>query len=189
MDIDIDVADNKLARQLLKTSTRASIVENGMLKNHPVGVYLQSIPVDMITGMAAIPYDLADEYGYKKIDILNLKFLENFTSKKQIRTLLKREPDWNLLLDDEVIPKLFHLAKHSAVLKKLKPSTVEELADVLALIRPNKRHLIDKYKNDKATTRKELYVKLDPSDLRKSHAVPYALIIVLQLHLIKGGII
>ena len=48
---------------------------------------------------------------------------------------------------------------------------------------------IPKYVQDKIATRKELYVKVDASDLRKSHAIPYALIIVLQLHLIEGGII
>ena len=65
----------------------------------------------------------------------------------------------------------------------------EELADVLALIRPNKKHLIDKYVKNKQSVRKELYKKVDASDLRKSHAIPYALLIVLQLHLIKANII
>lgn len=188
MDIDIDVSDNKRVRDIL-SCTRASIVENGELKPHIVGLYFQRIPTDVITGLAAIPYDLAEDYDYKKIDILNLSILENFSSKEQIRKLLQRTPNWKLLWNDECIPKLFHLSKHGDTLKKIRPTTVEELADTLALIRPNKKHLIPKYINNKASARKELYVKNDASDLRKSHAIPYALIIVLQLHLIEADII
>lgn len=188
MDIDIDVSDNKRAREILN-AVRASIVENSELKAHIVGLYFQNIPVDGITKLAAIPYELAEEYGYYKIDVLNLSLLDNFTNKQEIRELLKLEPDWKLLQDVEIIPKLFHLSKHAATLKRIKPKTVEELADVLALIRPNKKHLIDKYISDKTGTRKELYKKVDASDLRKSHAIPYALLIVLQLHLLKADIL
>ena len=187
MDIDIDVSDNKSVRELLG-AIRASIVEHSELKPHIVGLYFQHIPVDMITGLAAIPYKEAEEYGYYKFDLLNLNILDNFTSKKQIRELLKLKPNWKLLQDPNIIPKLFHLSKHEDVLKIIKPVTVEELADVLALIRPNKRHLIDKYSKDVVNTRKELYKKVDASDLRKSHAIPYALLIVLQLHLLEAGV-
>ena len=189
MDIDIDVSDNKHVRTLLPRTVRASIVENKDLKPHIVGLYFQNIPVDTLTGVAAIPHNYAEEYGYNKIDILNLSFLENFTNKKQIRTLLSKEPDWSLLLDDEVIDKLFHLSKHAQTLKAIAPKSVEELADVLALIRPNKKHLIAKYNINRESIRKELYKKTDASDLRKSHAIPYALLIVLQLHLIKAKIL
>lgn len=184
MDIDIDVSDNITAREILK-AVRASIIENSEIKPHIVGLYFQNIPVDKLTGLAAIPYIDAEKLGFYKIDILNLSILENFSSKKEIRKLLKQEPDWKLLQNDEIIPKLFHLSKHASTLKKIKPKTVEELADVLALIRPNKKHLIDKYTSNKESVRMELYKKIDPSDLRKSHAIPYALLIVLQLHLLK----
>lgn len=188
MDIDIDVSDNIAAREILH-AIRASIVENSEIKPHIVGLYFQNIPIDKISGLSAIPYEEAEELGFYKIDILNLSILENFTNKNQIRQLLKREPNWTLLQDDEIIPKLFHLSKHASTLKKIKPKTVEELADVLALIRPNKKQLIDKYLNNKISTRLELYKKVDPSDLRKSHAIPYALLIVLQLHLLEAKII
>lgn len=188
MDIDIDVSDNKLAREVLN-ATRASIVENSELKPHIVGLYFQDIPKDHLTGLAAIPYDHAEEFGYFKVDVLNLSFLENFTNKNQIRTLLKKEPNWKLLTNDNIIPKLFHLARHGEVLKRVRPKSIQEVADVLALIRPNKKHLIDKYVQNKESVRKELYKKVDASDLRKSHAIPYAQVIALQLHLLEADII
>ena len=188
MDIDIDIAQNQDVLSKFPGVVRASMKENGELKAHQVGVYFQHVPVDKLTGLAAIPFKAAQESGFFKIDMLNLSLLNNFGSKREINILLKKEPDWSLLQQPDIVPKLFHLAKHADVLSKVKPKTIEELADVLALIRPNKHHLIDKYVRDKKGTRTELYRKQDASDLRKSHAIPYALLIVLQLHLLKEGI-
>lgn len=187
MDIDIDVAPKFKASNVFK-ATPASIVEQGELKKHLVGLYFQNIPVDKETGVAAIPYKEAERMGFFKIDMLNLSILNNFESKDEIKQLLKIEPDWSLLEDEKVVGKLFHLSRHYHVINRIQPTSVEELADCLALIRPNKIKLVDKYIRNRTQTRKELYVKHDASDLRRSHAIPYALLIVLQLHLIKSGI-
>lgn len=184
MDIDIDIAPNVKVQKIFPKSIPASIVESGEIKKHLVGMYFQSIPVDDITKVAAIPYKEAEEFGFFKVDMLNLNLLENFTSKEEIKELLDIEPDWTLLEDSDVVSKLFHLSKHFDTVNLIKPTSVEELADCLALIRPNKSKLIDKYIKNKAKTRIELYEKNEASDLRKSHAIPYALLIVLQLHLI-----
>lgn len=188
MDIDIDITP-KFKPKSLFDITPASIIENGELKPHLVGVYFQNIPVDKITGLSAIPYKEAQDNGFFKIDMLNLSILEHFESKEEIRKLLKKEPDWSLLEDPEVVPKLFHLSKHYDTVAKIKPRSVSDLADCLAIIRPNKTKLVDKYLKNKKSVQKELYTKRDPSDLRKSHAIPYALLIVLQLHLIKADIL
>lgn len=187
MDIDIDVAPKFKASNVFD-AIPASIVEAGELKKHLVGLYFQNIPVDPETGVSAIPYKEAERMGFFKVDMLNLNILNNFESKKEIRELLKIEPDWTLLEDEEVVKKLFHLSKHFSVVSRVKPTSVEELADCLALIRPNKIKLVDKYIRNRINTRKELYVKYDASDLRRSHAIPYALLIILQLHLIESGL-
>lgn len=184
MDIDIDVADNKQVRDILQC-IRASMIENDELIPHIVGIYLQNIPVDWETGLAAIPYNHADEYGFTKIDILNLALLKQFKNKSEIRDLLKKEPNWNLLQNKECVKNLFHVSKHFELLQKIKPRSVLQLADVLALIRPNKKQLITKYLNNPENVRKQLYTKMDASDLRKSHAISYALNIILQLHLFE----
>lgn len=187
MDIDIDVAPKFKASNVFN-AIPASIVEAGELKKHLVGLYFQKMPVDAQTGVAAIPYKEAERMGFFKIDMLNLNILNNFESKDEIRKLLKIEPDWSLLENEEIVKKLFHLSRHFQVVNQIKPTSVEELADCLAIIRPNKIRLVDKYIKNRKQARKELYVKNDPSDLRKSHAIPYALLIVLQLHLIKSGL-
>lgn len=186
MDIDIDVRDNKQLFKLLeKYIVRASTIENDELKPHLVGVYFQNTPVDHMTGLSAIPYKSAEEWGYKKVDMLNLNLLSEISSRDEIDRILSEEPDWDMLESPEIVTKLFHISKHYDVIKKVSPRSVEDLADVLALIRPNKKHLIDKYLEDKALVRKILYDKVDASDMRKSHAISYALNIILQMNLLR----
>jgi len=191
MDIDIDFPSDFDPLDYFDQAVRASMVKNGDLKKHPVGAYLQNMPKDKITDLAAIPYEQAEELGYFKIDFLHLSLLDNFTSKDEIRALVKIEPDWNLLLDEDVVSKLFQIHRHYKILKQIKPSSVQELADSISLIRPGKRNLLDAYIKNKELIRQELYRKPDDGQyyFKKSHAVSYALTIVLQLHLIKGGIL
>lgn len=191
MDVDIDLKTNFDPLELFDTAVRASRVQNGELKKHNAGVYFQHIPKDKISGLAAIPYKEAQEIGYFKIDFLHLSLLDNFESKEEIKTLVEKEPNWELLKQKEVVAKLFQLSKHYDLVNKVKPKSVNDLADCIALIRPGKKHLIRQYLNNKEQTRKVLYVK--PTDgsayYKKSHAVAYALTIVLQLHLIENDIL
>jgi len=87
--------------------------------------------------------------------------------------------------------KLFQLHKRYDIVSKVKPKSVVELADCMALIRPGKKHLLDSYLKNKEQVRHELYTK--PNDggytFKKGHAISYALTVVLQMHLIKGGIL
>jgi len=188
VDIDIDVTSTFKPQLIFPQSVGASMVQNNDLKKHPCGVYFQDIPIDPITNLAAIPYEEAEILGYFKIDFLHLTLLEKFTNKRQIRELIKYDPDWTLLQDPQVVPKLFQLSKHVDLLQKLQPTSVQELADTIALVRPAKRHLVPMYLKDKTRVREEeLYRKSDTYYFKRSHAVSYALTIVLQLHLIEYG--
>lgn len=191
MDVDIDFRTDFDPLSVFKNAVRASRVHNGELKKHNVGVYFQHIPKDKLTGLAAIPYNKAHEYGYFKIDFLHLSLLDHFDSKDEIRALLRREPNWTLLQSPSVVTKLFQLHKHYDVVSRVKPQSVQEIADCIALIRPAKRFLIEAYVKDREAIRSELYRKPD-EDLpyfKRSHSVAYALTIVLQLHLIEAGIL
>lgn len=184
MDIDIDISPKTNVDKLFNL-IHASQIQANDIKKHLVGVYFQNIPIDNITGLAAIPYKEAEKLGYYKIDMLHLNLLSKFTSKKEIRDLLKKEPDWKQLEEREVVEKLFHISNHFDMVYKIKPKNVQELADILALIRPGKINLFNKYMKDKKSTREELYTKRNRSDLRKSHAISYALLIILQLNLLN----
>ena len=104
--------------------------------------------------------------------------------------LLKIEPDWGLLLVPSEQVKLFQLSKHGDVLNAVKPRSIEELADVLALIRPGKKQLLKLYMTQRESTRRILYAKDESGySFKKSHAIGYAMVIVLQLHLISTGVL
>jgi len=195
MDVDIDFPTDFDPLDYFETAIRASMVKDGQLKKHPAGVYFQNIAKDKLTELAAIPYEEAEELGFFKIDFLHLGLLDHFESKGEIRALIKIEPDWFLLRSADVVQRLFQIHRHFDIVSKVNPQSVQELADCIALIRPSKKFLLSKYteaktEEDKVNIRKILYAK--PADgrmwFKKAHSVAYALTIVLQLHLIKGGI-
>ena len=88
-----------------------------------------------------------------------------------------------MLNDEKIVDRLFHLNGHFNIVSKLQPKTIEQLAAVLAIIRPAKRHLMNKSWPEIMA---EVWVK--PTDgsyfFKKSHAVAYAQAIVVQMNLI-----
>lgn len=167
---------------------RASVLKDGKLASHPCGVYPQAMARDPVTNLAAVPYDLAEDAGYLKVDFLHLTTYQHFKNREEIERLTRVTPDWGLLQLPSTHEKLFQLAKHGQLLSEVKPRSVIELADCMALIRPGKKNFIGLYKKDKAAARQLLYSKDDSGySFKKSHAIAYALVVVLQLHLIAQG--
>lgn len=186
MDVDIDVPST-FDRTMFGWA-RASVLRDGMLTPHPCGMHPQSIPIDPLSGLSAIPYEDAEDIGFFKIDFLHLGVYSFFDTRTEIEGLLKKEPDWALLQIQSNHAKLFQLANHGELLLKLKPKSILDLADVLALIRPGKRQLLPLYQKDKETARKLLWAKGDEGySFKKSHALGYAYVVWLQLHLIEQG--
>ena len=189
MDIDIDTPTDFIARTVFPNCIVASRVNNERLSNHPAGVYFQNVPTDPITGLSAIPFSEAEQFDFFKVDFLHLGLRDYFDNKDQLLSLLDRDPNWSLLTDDDVIPKLFQLRNNGDLLKYIKPQSVEELADCIALIRPAKISLQDKYIVDREQTRRELYkMPLPKGCFKKAHAIAYAFNVIVQLHLIENGI-
>lgn len=189
-DIDIDTRTDFDPLTVFKQGVRASMLRNNELAPHPCGVYLQTVPKDPVTGLAAAPFELAEELGCFKLDFLHLGVYDSFSSRAEIKRLIAIEPDWNLLHIPSVVRELFQLAKHADILSAVKPTSIIELADCNALIRPDKRYLLDFYLKNRRDARKLLYRKEEGSagyGFKKAHAIAYALVIVLQLHLIKNG--
>jgi hypothetical protein len=186
MDIDIDFADRTKALQLFKHIV-ASRIDNDKLVKHNTGVYLHEVPVDAITGLSAIAYQEAEEQQYFKIDFLNVGLYDGVRSEEHLVTLMGQEPLWDLLEDDSFNSLLFHVNGHGEILRKMKPTTIEQLAAVLAMIRPAKRYLIGK---DWNTVLNEVWKKPESEEyfFKKSHATAYAVAITVQMNLICENI-
>lgn len=187
MDIDIDFQTNFDANKIFDTAIPASMVKKNELVKHPCGQYFQNIAKDVITGLSAIPYEEAELLGYIKIDFLHLSSLNLVDSKEELRALLKKPPKWELLHKKENTMKLLHINRHFDLVNLVRPTSIIELADCLALIRPGKRELLSRYLRSPEVVRGVLYVVGgdDKYVFKKSHAIAYASMIVIQLHLIE----
>lgn len=189
-DIDIDVSSSFDPKKVFPSVVKASLYKDKKLTPHPCGVYFQDVPKDPITQLSAIPYQQAEELGCFKIDFLHLHVYDHLSSRSDLKELLKFEPDWKLLEVPSVVNQLFQLSKHYDLLQQVKPTSVIELADCLALIRPQKRFMLKAYLKNREKIRPEIY-KQEQHDgyaFKKSHAIAYALVVVLQLHMIKAGL-
>ncbi len=194
MDIDLDFSADFKPEKIFPNIIQASQIKNNQLVKHPCGYYIQSVPVDKVTNLSAIPYKQASDFDLYKIDFLHVNdILSYFNSKKEIRLLVKKQPDWNLLENKQVVSNLFQLHRHYDLVNSIKPKSVNDLADCIALIRPGKKHLISRYlsldSKVKQSAIDQLYTKTNLSYYKKPHAISYALMIVIQLHLIKYEII
>ena len=181
-DIDIDFADRDRALELFNITPASRVDENKLVK-HNTGVYLHEVPVDAVSGLCKVPYDKAEELGYFKIDFLNVGIYKGVRDESNLVSLMETEPLWDLLEQDEFANLLFHVNGHGSILRKMKPKSVEQLAAVLAMIRPAKRHLIGKSWEEVMA---EIWVKPDNNDyyFKKSHAIAYATAVVVQMNLV-----
>ena len=181
-DIDIDFVDREKALSLFD-HTRASRLENGKLVKHNTGVYFHEVNIDPITNLCLLPYDQAEEEGHFKVDFLNVGIYKGVRNEEHLQQLMNTEPLWDLLEQDDFVDLLFHVNGHSSILKEMKPKTVEQLAAILAIIRPAKRHLIGKSWEE---VMNEVWLKPNNEEyyFKKSHAIAYAMAIVVQMNLI-----
>jgi DNA polymerase III alpha subunit len=181
-DIDIDFVDRDQALTLFE-HIPASRLDNQRLVKHNTGVYLHAVPVDAVSGLCQIPYEQAEEEKYFKIDFLNVGIYKGVRDEEHLVHLMNQEPLWDLLLQDEFVNLLFHLNGHGDIIRKTRPTSVEHLSAVLAMIRPAKRYLIGK---PWTTIMNEVWSKPETSEyyFKKSHATAYAVAIVVQMNLI-----
>lgn len=176
-DIDIDTASTT-DKSLYGIPAMIYNVEQERISPHPSGVYLENVPVDQKTHLCSFDYKYGDEKGFMKVDILHNSVYDSFKSKEEVLTASEGDIDWSILDDRNIVESLPHIAKHYETIQKVKPKSVEDLADVLALIRPGKISLLESYLKNKKQARRNLYKR--PSTgmyFKKSHAISYALMI------------
>lgn len=178
-DIDIDFANRDAV--LTKIQHRVARLDTG--KKHNTGVYVTECPHNPVDNLSTIDYKTAEDRGYFKLDFLNVSIYKDIISEEQLQTLMERQPIWELLEHEDFVNRVFHLSGHSSLLKQLKPTSVEQLAATLAIIRPAKRHLVDESWD---TIMKEVWTKPTNGEyyFKKAHAVSYAMACVVHMNLI-----
>jgi hypothetical protein len=181
-DIDLDFYNRDSILSIIE-HVPATIKDKYNFKKHNTGVYCHSIPRNPLTGAASIEYQEAEDRGYFKLDFLNVSVYKDVRDETHLQNLMNKEPIWELLLHDEFVNLLFHLNGHGDVLQKNCPTSVEQLAAVLAMIRPAKRHLIGK---DWETILKEVWIRptTDEYFFKKSHSFSYAMLVVIHMNLL-----
>lgn len=184
-DIDIDLGDrDKLLSHI--RHTKASIRKNE-IKKHNTGVYVTEIPYDPVNDMSALDYEVAEDRGYIKLDILNVHVYNQIKDEQHLLSLM-REPNWQLLNDEKFVEQLIHLGNHYNSLRKMPEpvNSIPRLAMFLALIRPAKKHLIGLSWNEVS---KNIWEKEEGTySFKKSHAIAYAHLVVVHMNLLSDGI-
>ena len=178
-DIDIDFADRTVV--LAQIKHRVAKLDTG--KKHNTGVYANEIPHNPVDGLSTIEHKTAEERGYFKLDFLNVSIYKEVNNEAHLTELMERKALWQLLEHKDFSDKVFHLNGHDELLKQLKPTSVQQLAATLAIIRPAKRYLANK---DWETIMKEVWIKPTNGDyfFKKAHAVSYAMACVVHMNLI-----
>jgi hypothetical protein len=178
-DIDIDFADRTIV--LDKIKHRVAKLDTD--KKHNTGVYATEIPHNPVDNLSTLDYETAEERGYFKLDFLNVSIYKDIRDEQHLVSLMSKEPLWDLLTHKEFSEQLFHVGEHSSILQQMKPTTIEQLAAVLAIIRPAKRNLLGQPWD---TVMKNVWTKPtnDEYYFKKAHAVAYAHAIVVHMNLI-----
>jgi hypothetical protein len=182
-DVDIDFGDRTKIIALLDV-TAAGSRSGGPVKRHNSGVYPTNIPYDPVHDQAAIDYVAAEARGYVKLDFLNLGVYEKIKDEAHLISLMT-EPDWSLLTDRAVCEKLIHVSSYYDTIASLAEpiNSIPRLAMFIALIRPGKKHLMGKTWKEIAET---IWIKDEAGyTFKKSHAIAYAHLVVVQMNLLK----
>ncbi len=181
-DVDIDMANRDDFLNLVNV-TPASIKKDGSFTKHNTGVYFQNIPKFPLQGYSTIDHKQAEEEGWFKVDFLNNHVYKDVIDEQHLDRLVSTEPMWELFQHQEIVEQLFHISNHWDIVKKHPPTDIEQLAMILAMIRPGKRHLVGKSWNE---VEKDVWIrpKDDTYFFKKSHSYGYALAIIVQLNLL-----
>ena len=179
-DVDIDMENRDNLLFVLK-HIGGSIKRPGGMEKHNTGVYIQPIPHDPLTGLSNIDHKVAEEIGYFKLDVLNNSVYKGIKTEGELDDLCTMEPMWNLFGHKEIVEQLFHISNHYDIVSQHMPTNIEQLAMILAMIRPGKRHLVGKSWKD---IESQVWVKPENDSyfFKKSHAYSYAMAIIVQLN-------
>lgn len=183
-DIDIDCADRQPLLACVK-HVSATIYKQGEPHRHNTGVYFHTVPELPFQSWCSMGYEQAEHAGCYKIDLLHNHVYQGVRSEQHLVQLMNTEPMWELLTHEEVCKDLVHVHNHVKLVQLLRPQSVTELAMLLALIRPGKRHLVSKCEQSGWNSLEPEIWQVDNSGyaFKKSHAISLAMTIIMQLNL------
>ena len=187
-DIDIDLADRD---QLLKliTAIPARQMHQGQVRRHNSGVYVTDIPYDPVNECASIDYEVAEERGYFKIDLLNMSVYQLIKSPEHYKQILTQEPNWpQLWTNTEWAKQLVHIGNYTDLLNSMRPDSVPRMAAFISIIRPGKAHL----QNQPWDKVFESVWDGDDSQgfvFKHAHAIGYAALVSLHMNLLNQPVV
>jgi hypothetical protein len=182
-DIDIDFGNRDLILEKI-SHVSASMRNINPIRKHATGIYVTEIPYDPVNNMSALDYELAEERGYMKIDMLNVHVYNMVRDENHLIQLMS-EPDWSMLYDSKIVEQLIHLGNHYNSIQRMPEqiNTVPRLAMFLAAIRPGKKHLIGLPWSEVSKT---IWDKEEGTySFKKSHAIAYATLVIVHMNLLK----
>jgi hypothetical protein len=183
-DIDIDLADRDQVLALIK-HTPARQTHQGQVRRHNSGIYVTDIPRDPVNNCATLDYEQAEEYGYFKIDLLNMSVYQLIKNPDHYQTMLEKQPNWSRLWTDrEWAKQLVHVGNYTDLLASMKPDSIPRMAAFISIIRPGKAHLQNK---DWTTVFASVWDG-DTSQgftFKHSHAISYAALVALHMNLLS----
>lgn len=183
-DIDIDLGNRDTLLKLIPHIPAS--IRKDTIKKHPTGVYVTNIPYDSVNEISSLDYEQAEFRGYFKLDILNVHIYNQIKNEEHLLQMMK-EPDWSMLDDPVIVEKLIHIGNHYQSIRKMPEpiNSIPRLAMFLAVIRPGKKHLIGLPWQEVAKT---IWDKEEGVySFKKSHAVAYAQLVVVNMNLLKYG--
>lgn len=184
-DIDLDLADRNILLNLIN-AVPARQQHQGQVRRHNSGVYVTDIPYDPVNECAAIDYELAEQRGYFKIDLLNMSVYELVKSPEHYTEMLAKDPPWERLwTDPEWSKQLVHVGNYTDLLASMKPDSIPRMAAFIAIIRPGKAHLQNK-------PWAEVFDSVWDGNasrgfvFKHSHSISYAALVALHMNLIDS---
>jgi len=187
-DVDLDVSDRDTVIKLFPEAVIASENAKEQLVTHKTGLYFQQIPKDPATGLAAFPYKMAEDLGYYKIDFIANHVYDLIGSMEELDEILELPVDWSWFTDQRFFDPndrnhcLTHLGGYLDLCRKYKPKSVEDIAVLIAVIRPAKKGLIGRPWGE---IQEEIWkVTAGNYSFKKSHAIAFALLVTVHAKLI-----
>ncbi len=188
-DVDLDVKNRDKTVSLFEEIVSASQLADDRLVKHNTGVYFQKIPQDPTNGLAVFPFDIAEELGYYKVDMIANHVYDMLSSETELQRLLDAPVDWEWFQDGRFFGRngLTHLGTYDWLCKKFPPKSVIDIAALLATIRPRMRHLKNECK-DLEEIKDRCWNRSEGSEndyfFKKSHSVAFAMLVILHAQII-----